>query len=74
MPYLSCTVTHIFSVDYWRKIEIWVTGRSRSLKFVPLESFGMVSHYIATTALSCIIWEIKLCCVAHVTLVVFLSQ
>jgi len=21
MPYLSCTVTHIFSVDYWRNIE-----------------------------------------------------
>ena len=21
MPYLSCTITHIFSVDYWRNIE-----------------------------------------------------
>ena len=41
MPYLSSTVTHIFSVYYWRKIEMCVTGRSRSLKIVPFESFGM---------------------------------
>jgi len=35
------TVTHIFSVYYWCKIEMCVTGRSRSLKIVPFESFGM---------------------------------
>jgi len=34
MPYLSCTVTHIFSVDYWRnRVTLNVrNGRSRSLK------------------------------------------
>jgi len=31
-PYLSSTVTGIFSVYYWRNIEMCVTGRSRSLK------------------------------------------
>ena len=41
MPYLSSTVTRIFSVYYWRNIEMCVTGRSRSLKIVPFESFGM---------------------------------
>ena len=35
------TVTHIFSVDYWRNIEMCVTGRSWSLKIVPFESLGM---------------------------------
>jgi len=41
MLYLSSTVTYIFSVDYWRKIEMCVTGHSRSLKIVPFENFGM---------------------------------
>ena len=41
MLYLSSTVTYIFSVDYWRKIEMCVMGHSRSLKIVPFENFGM---------------------------------
>jgi len=60
MPYLSSTVTHIVGVDYWRNMhEMCVTGRSRSLKIVPFESFGMFfySHSIATTALSFIILD-----------------
>jgi len=61
MPYLSSTVTHIFSVDYWRNIEMCVTGCLRSLKIVPFENFGrfFYSHSITTTGLSCIISEIK---------------
>jgi len=41
MPDLYCIVTHILSVDYWRNIEMCVTGRSLSLKIVPFESFDM---------------------------------
>jgi len=30
-------------VEYYRDLEMWVTGHSRSLKVVPLESLGTVS-------------------------------
>jgi len=52
--YLSCTVTEIFSVEYWRDVEIWVMDHSGSLKMVPFESFGTISysHSIATMVVS----------------------
>jgi len=34
---LSATVTELFSVEYWRDLEIWVRGHSRSLKMVPMD-------------------------------------
>ena len=33
----SCTVTEILSVEYWREIEIWVRGYSRSLEMAPYD-------------------------------------
>jgi len=41
---VSLTVSEIFSVRYWRDLEIWVRGHSRSLKLIPLESLGTVSY------------------------------
>ena len=41
---VSRTVSEIFSVRYWRDLEIWVRGHSRSLKLIPLESLGTVSY------------------------------
>jgi len=34
---LSCTVTEIFNVEYWRDLEICVMGRSRSLNMAPID-------------------------------------
>jgi len=50
---LSYTVIDTFSIEYWRDLEIWVRGHSRSLKMVPIESLGTVSylHSIATMAI-----------------------
>ena len=49
-----------FSVEYWHKIEIWVRGRSRSLKMVPIDRLCM-SYWstLVTIALSCIIFKIS---------------
>jgi len=60
--YLVLLLTYSVSIiSVPGNIEMCVTGRSRSLKIVPFKSFGMFfySHSIATTALSCIISEIK---------------
>jgi len=40
---LSCTVYELLDVDYYRDLEMWVRGHSRSLKVVPFESLGKVS-------------------------------
>jgi len=37
-------LVELFDVKYYRDLEIWVRGHSRSLKVVPFESFGMVSY------------------------------
>jgi len=47
-------------VEYYRDLEMWVKGHSRSLKFVPFESMGAVSYslFIVTMALSVAVCEI----------------
>ena len=37
--YTSC---ELFDVEYYRDLEMWVKGHSRSLKLVPFESLGAV--------------------------------
>ena len=41
---VSLAISETFSVKEWRDLEIWVWGRSRSLKLVPSESLGTVSY------------------------------
>ena len=50
----------LFDVEYYRDLEMWVRGHSRSLKMVLFESLGMVSYSlsIVTTAVSLAISEI----------------
>ena len=53
-------VVELFDGEYYRDLEIWVRGQSRSLKLVPFESFGAVSYSpsIVTMAIFCIVCEI----------------
>jgi len=37
-------LVELFDVKYYRNLEMWFSGHSRSLKVVPLESFGTVSY------------------------------
>jgi len=50
----------LFDVEYYRDLEMWVKGHSRSLKVVPFDSLGTVSYSpsIVTMAVSLAISEI----------------
>jgi len=49
-----------FDVKYYRDLEMWVRGHSRSVKVVPFESLGTVSYSpsIVTMAVSVAILDI----------------
>ena len=57
---LSCAVCELFDVEYYRDLEMWVRGHSRSLKLVPFESLDVVSYSssIVTMAVSVAVCEI----------------
>jgi len=50
----------LFDVEYYRDLEMWVRGHSRSFKMVPYESLGTVSYspFIVTMAVSLAISDI----------------
>ena len=54
------TISPVFDVKYYRDLEMWVGGHSRSLKLVPFESLGAVSYSpsIVTMAVSVAVCEI----------------
>ena len=49
----------LFAVEYYRDLEMWVRGHSRSLKMVLFKSMGTVSYSpsIVTMAASLAIWR-----------------
>ena len=53
-------LVELFDVGYYCDLEIWVRGRSRSLKLVPFESLGAVSysHFVVIIAVSVAVCEI----------------
>ena len=54
-------LVELFDVEYYRDLEMWVRGHSRSWKVVPFESLGTVSYspFILTLAVSLAISEIS---------------
>jgi len=55
----------LFNIEYYRELEMWVRGHSRSLKPVPFDSLGAVSLSIITMAVSvafCEIFSVKEWC------------
>jgi len=57
---LSCTVTDIVSIEYWRDLEMWVSGRSRLLKMAPIDRSHTTYYWsaIVNMALSCTVFEL----------------
>jgi len=60
-------LVELFDVKYYRDLEMWVEGHSRSLKVVPFESLGTVSYStsivtIAVSAAVCDIFSVKEWC------------
>jgi len=38
-------LVELFDAEYYRDLEMWVRGHSRSLKAIPFESLGTVSYW-----------------------------
>jgi len=57
---VSLAISEIFSVKQWPDLEIWVWGRSRSLKMARFDCPYMTFSYsaIVTIALSCTVCEL----------------
>jgi len=57
---VSLTILDIFSIKEWPDLEIWVWGRSRSLKIVPFDRQYMTFYLsaVVTITLSCKIFEL----------------
>ena len=51
----------LLDVEYYRDLEMWVRGHSRSLKLVPFESLGAVSYSpsIVNMAVCSRLWDIQ---------------
>jgi len=63
----TITISRVFDVEYYRDLEIWVRGHTRSLKLVPFKSLRAVSYSpsIVTMAVSvaaCEIFSVKEWC------------
>ena len=57
---VSLTISEIFSVKEWPDLEIWVRGRSRSLKMARFDRPCMTFYWFAivTITLSCTVCEL----------------
>jgi len=57
---VSLAISEIFSVKEWPDLEIWVWGRSRSLKIVPFDRTCTTFYWsaIVTIAVSCTVFEL----------------
>ena len=53
-------VVELSDIEYYRDLEMWVRGHSRSLKMILFESLGMVSYSpsVVTMAISLTVYEI----------------
>jgi len=57
---VSLAISEIFNVNEWSDLEIWVWGRSRSLKMARFDKTCMTFYgfAIVTIALSCTVYEL----------------